>query len=1417
MKKKNYSRGLLSGKNGNRSVSDSSCSKALPERFDAPEIRQVRVFISSTFKDMQAERDLLVKKTFPELRARCRERSVEFMEVDLRWGITEEQSRRGEVLPVCLAEIENCRSYFIGILGECYGWVPERIDRGLLETQPWLAEYGEKSITELEILHGVLNNPEMTEHAFFYFRDPAYLDKVAPDLKEDLVPVSPKDSEKLRNLKDRIRQIGLRISEDYPDPEAFAEQVLEDLWQVIDGKYPLIDEPSQLDRELAEHEAFANSRIGTYVVRQSYFERLDNHVKSDDPPLVLTGDSGCGKSALIANWAAKYRKENPSNFLLLHFVGGTSDSSDVTGILARIMGELKRRFCLPGEIPTDTSAIHREFPNWLSMASVKGRFVLVIDGLNQFDNWDSVRELGWLPEYFPPNARVILSTVFGPTLDALKRREYPMYQISALNKGEREQFIAEYLWKYRKRLNDIQTNRIVKATQSENPLYLRVLLDELKVFGIYEQLDERIDHYLEAQSPADLYERVLERLEEDYEKERPELVRDTLSLIWAARSGLSEREILDLLNVPQAVWSPLYLSLKDSLVARSGLLEFFHDFLRQAVERRYLSSEARRAEAHRHLADYFERSETEERRVEEFPWQLWKCGETNRLERALSDLDLSQAIWARNEEDLLRFWSFLERESNFKKEITYQKAIENPSEHHDHLLWILVLFNKTGLLSTAMKLYKEVERICREMDNKHGLLSSLNEQGLIYRDWRNLEEAMRLHKEAEEISREMDNKHELLGSLNGQALVHQDWRNLEEAMRLHKEAEEISREMDNKHELLGSLNGQALIHKDWGNLEEAMRLHKEGEEISKELGNKQWLSASLENQAGIHRDWGNLEEAMRLLKEGEEISRELGHKGGLSISLGNQGLIQHELGNPEEAMRLNKEAEEIFRELGNNHVLSISLDKQAGIHRDWGNLEEAMRLLKEAEEICRELGNKIRLHVCLNNQAGIHQDWGNLEEAMRLSKEAEEIFREPSTKDGLFHSFASQAAVHSDLGNHVEAMRLYKETEAICRKLGNNHALSISLDNQAVIQQNLGNLEEAMRLHKEAGKIFRKLDNKHSLSSSLINQALIHRDWGNPEKAMELLKDAEHICRELGNKDGLQFSLGTQAEIHRDWDNLEEAMKLYKEMERICREIGNNERLQISLTYQALIYKDWGNPEEAMELLKDAEHICRELGNKDGLQFSLDNQALIHQDWGNFEEAMRLQKEAEGICRELGNKDGLQISLANQALIHQEMGNLEEAMRLHKEIEGICRELGNKDGLQTSIGDQALIHQDWGNHKEAMELYKEAEGICRDLGNKEGLYFSLGNQSVIHEEMGNLDEAMRLVKEAEEVCKEMGGTSELAHIYLNQALLWHEGYHKPEKALPPAEMALKLFREVGMEAKVKEMEDLVEILKKEVQ
>ena len=124
---------------------------------------------------------------------------------------------------------------------------------------------------------------------------------------------------------------------------------------------------------------------------------------------------------------------------------------------------------------------------------------------------------------------------------------------------------------------------------------------------IHFTLDQRLDHYLAAPTVANMYVRILERYAQDYERDRPDLVQDAMSLLWAARHGLAETELLELLGSPQnplprAHWAPLYLAAEPSLVSRSGLIGFFHHYLREAVQHRYLPTEEHQRAAHLRLA-----------------------------------------------------------------------------------------------------------------------------------------------------------------------------------------------------------------------------------------------------------------------------------------------------------------------------------------------------------------------------------------------------------------------------------------------------------------------------------------------------------------------------------------------------------------------------------------------------------------------------------------------------------------------------------------------------------------------------------------------------------------------------------------------------------------------------------------------
>jgi nephrocystin-3 len=1140
--------------------------------------RVVRVFVSSTFRDMQAEREELVKRIFPELRKLCEQRGVTWGEVDLRWGVTEEQKAEGKVLPICLAEIQGCRPYFIGLLGERYGWVPEEIPQELIEREPWLSEHRERSVTELEILHGVLNDPEMADHTLFYFRNPSYIEslpeaerdgyrevpspeEVAQHGQEEAKRRAEERAEKLRALKSRIRESGLPLREEYPDPHALGQHVLEDLGGIIERLYPAGSEPDPLDREAAEHDALARSRAEVYIGGEAYFERLDRHVAGEGEPLVVVGDSGLGKSALLANWALRHRAAHPGVLVLMHFIGASPRSAEWAPMLRRIMGELARRFEIEGEIPDDPAELRVAFANWLHMAAERGRVVLILDALNQLEDREGAPDLVWLPPVIPANVRLVCSTLPGRPLEELRRRGWPTLEVEPLAQAERERLVIDYLGQYRKALARPQVERIAAAPQSANPLYLRALLEELRLWGRHETLEEAIDRYLGADGSADLYKRILARYEADYERDRSGLVGDAMTLLWAARRGLSEAELLEVLGtdgepLPSAYFSPLYLAAEQSLVSRAGLLGFSHDYLREAIGDRYLPTEEQQRAAHLRLADYFEARDPGMRRLDELPWQLVEASAWERLGTLLSDLPFLESAWDHDEYEVKAYWARLEANSPFRLVESYRPVREHPERHGDYLWTIGSLLKDTGHLADALPLREHLVEHYRELGDQVWLQASLGNQALILAVQGQVEEALALHEEAEQICRE-------LGHLSGLSV---------------------------------SLGNQALLLYRRGELEKAMALHQEEERICHELGDRAGLSESLGNQALILKARGDLEEAMALQKEKERICRELGDRTGISMSLANQGLILHLQGQLDEAMALLKEQERICRELGDRNELQRSLGNQALILKARGELEEALALQKEKERICRELGDRASLQVSLGNQAMILYSRGELEDAMAL----------------------------------------LKEQERICRELGDQAGLQTSLGSQALILTARGELDEAMALHEEEERICRELGDRHGLHRSLGNQALIMKTRGNLDEAMTLLTEQERICRELGDRAGLQASLGNRALIFAELGDLDEAMAVHQEEERICRELGDRAGLQVSLGNQAMMLCQRGELDQGLTLLKEQERICRELDHLVGLATSLANQAVALCDMGRAEAGLPLVEEGHRLCDDHG-------------------------------------------------------------------------------------------------------------------------------------------------------------------------------------
>ncbi len=625
--------------------------------------RSIRIFLSSTFRDFGEERDLLVRRVFPALRAKLRERFVELVDVDLRWGITVQQAERGEVLPICLSEIDRARPYFIGMLGERYGWIPppEGYALDLVERQPWLKKHqGGKSVTELEILHGVLNNRRMKGRAFFYFRAPSYSQAKGGDY----MPASREDRQRQSDLKRRIRASGLPVT-GYRDPQALARRLEHDLWTLLDAEFPVSSVPDAFEREAMRHEAYATPRRRLYLGGERYQAALDQALVASEARILVEGASGGGKSALLANFFEGWRKRCPRHLVHEHYLGASADAAAPHAMVRRLIERIQRTTGSQELVADDPQALMESLPLWLGVASAwarkrRTRVIIVLDALN---NLREQQDLRWWPDFLPQGVTIVVSCLPGAVLQALQARDisgtrWRRITVKPLGAGDRRTLLTAYLVRYNKVLQRDLAARVLAHPLAGNPLFLRTLAEELRLFGVHEQLTERLSHYLESQTVDDLFERVLARVEGDC---GTRAVRTVMTGLWASRAGLTEKEILDFARLKPAHWAPIRHALDDSLLDAGGRITFAHDYLRIAVGDRYLAGDGQVHAVHRALARWFSHQPADARRAEEEPWQWRAAGDWRRLRLCLADPHLFDVLQAqRPKPEILGYWNAVE-------------------------------------------------------------------------------------------------------------------------------------------------------------------------------------------------------------------------------------------------------------------------------------------------------------------------------------------------------------------------------------------------------------------------------------------------------------------------------------------------------------------------------------------------------------------------------------------------------------------------------------------------------------------------------------------------------------------------------------------------------------------------------------
>lgn len=262
---------------------------------------------------------------------------------------------------------------------------------------------------------------------------------------------------------------------------------------------------------------------------------------------------------LFFSQSTKWWPENAEPVLVLRFLGTTPNSSSVIPLLVSLCSQIAFIYGQPkDEIPADElSPLVQHFKKLITFATAERPLNIVLDSLDQLSGADGGHSLAWLPTNLPENVKLIVSAIPSmynllETLQALV--EVPENFVSVLPLGENLGGTILKFW-LKNANRDISTEQweIVNDALSKCnlPLYVKLVFDEICRWKSYTPIKQTQLHYTIHDTIIKLYERI----EIQHGKT---LVAHALGYITAAKSGLSESELEDLLSLDEKVLNDVY-------------------------------------------------------------------------------------------------------------------------------------------------------------------------------------------------------------------------------------------------------------------------------------------------------------------------------------------------------------------------------------------------------------------------------------------------------------------------------------------------------------------------------------------------------------------------------------------------------------------------------------------------------------------------------------------------------------------------------------------------------------------------------------------------------------------------------------------------------------------------------------------
>lgn len=484
--------------------------------------RIVRIFISSTFREMISERDEIQQLVFTKIRFWARKLGVLVLPIDLRWGITEKDILEGKLAKQCEEAIRFCEPYFIALLGNTYGTDSKEVLGDVDKSY-----YG-KSITDYEITKGIIE----TRNTKALVYDISY-----SQTRENIIKKI-----KLKQLKKRLAEqvdiITINIR------ERLITTMLSDIKALLESEYT-----EEFYHDLVSKDAFfvQSCYYSQYYNRFFFSGYYDSFLERNYSLCLINSKENDTISAFMYNLAfLKIESDQPNVFY--HDFRATSYLKSYDGLVKHLIDFISSKtntyYYSSGNMYEDLCSI-------LSSLDVERfKFDFFVDSLFLIDRIDADKIVNLFTMNLFTQHTIYLS--FYPGAEYYS--DIPQYTVPELSACLAESYIKYYLHEYKKDNNDELTSDIINhllASKSYDISFLQLLLSEVLMKGCpSNEILNEIDRLTGTQSINEVYGLIVNRLTDSISTRQNKnyVIRDICVLLSIANDYLLYEDFQTILS-----------------------------------------------------------------------------------------------------------------------------------------------------------------------------------------------------------------------------------------------------------------------------------------------------------------------------------------------------------------------------------------------------------------------------------------------------------------------------------------------------------------------------------------------------------------------------------------------------------------------------------------------------------------------------------------------------------------------------------------------------------------------------------------------------------------------------------------------------------------------------------------------------